>query len=164
MIVAIFISQDKLGFASVTKNPKMLVALPSKCLFLIHSACLTWVGQEGCWEMGRLCFAFLFLVQYDKEGYCLKHGWSPRQKGRTLWMASQLNGGPRSDASHFPSLTRTNFIGHTHSQSGQEVHFYKVETLVNKTSISLSFLPWLVVVKLTQIIFRTRTEHLVEAH
>lgn len=63
MIVAVFISQDRLGFASVTKNPKMLVALLNQSLFLTHATCPTWVGKAGFGELGRLCSPSLFLIQ-----------------------------------------------------------------------------------------------------
>lgn len=53
MIVAGFISQDRLGFASGTKNPKMLVLYPMKVYFshVLH----IWPGlvKGGSGEMGR---------------------------------------------------------------------------------------------------------------
>lgn len=66
MIVAIFISQDRLGFDSVIANPKMLVSLPKKTLFLIHATCPTWVGEGDTGEVERRCSAPLLLFQSDR--------------------------------------------------------------------------------------------------
>lgn len=66
MIVAIFISQDRLGFDSVIENPKMLVSLPKKTLFLTHATCPTWVGEGGTGEMERRCSAPLLPFQSDR--------------------------------------------------------------------------------------------------
>lgn len=59
MIVAIFIALDRLGFALVIKNPKRLVALSKKTLFLTHAASPAWVGEEGFGVMGETLLCIL---------------------------------------------------------------------------------------------------------
>lgn len=65
MIVAIFIGLDRLGFASVIKNPERLVALAKKILFLTHATCPAWVGEVGIEGDGGDSTSLL-LIQFDR--------------------------------------------------------------------------------------------------
>lgn len=107
MIVAIFISQDGLDFDSVIENPKILVSLPKKTLFLTHVQPGSMKGALGRWRDAALhpCSCSSLTEQLLSETLLVT-----KIGERVLWMVSQLNDGPRSDTSHFPSLARTSFI------------------------------------------------------